>query len=66
MECEMIEYPDSNKILHALTLLKRVGVDQVRVSKSQYDQWSKAIDPRMKDAIQLHYIMGIEIVEHDA
>ena len=45
--------------------LKNVGIDRVRISKEQYNQWYNSIDPSMKEGIDLHFLMGIEIVEHD-
>lgn len=65
-DSEPSQYPDSNDILHALTCIKNIGVDQVRISKEQYKQWLKAIDPKMKAHIELHHIMDIEIIEHDS
>lgn len=65
MENEEIKYPNSNQILHAFMCLKNVGIDRVRISKEQYNQWYNSIDPSMKEGIDLHFLMGIEIVEHD-
>ena len=61
----MTLFPDSNKILYTFNVMKNIGIDKIHISQEQYNQWVKTIDPRMKDALMLRYMLNIEIIVDD-
>ena len=61
----MTLFPDSNKILYTFNVMKNIGIGKIHISQEQYNQWVKTIDPRMKDALLLRYMLNIEIIVDD-